>query len=188
MIKTGKEAVGYMEELLEDLLLSTKLEFSEVRLDLESISMEELIRQSVERFIFQIEEKKIQVQVDAPFKVRADRKNLMKVFMNLIGNAVNYIGDGKNPQIIVRCIQLENEFEFSVNDTGIGIPEKDQVQVFQKFRRGSNTGGINGTGLGLSIVRAAVEAHNGRVWVVSEQGKGTTFYFTIPVDTGAAKG
>ena len=102
--------------------------------------------------------------------------------MNLIGNAINYIGDKPNPEIIISLSKQQgnNEYLFSVKDNGIGISEEAQSNIFEKFQRGTNISGISGTGLGLSIVKSIIEAHKGKIWLESKEGEGTTFNFTIP--------
>ena len=70
---------------------------------------------------------------------------------------------------------------FYVKDNGLGIPEDEKDTIFERFKRGKHTKHIRGTGLGLSIVKGMVEAHNGKIWVESKLGEGSTFYFTIPI-------
>ncbi|MHC4861962.1 MAG: sensor histidine kinase, partial [Planctomycetota bacterium] len=116
---------------------------------------------------------------DLPESVYADESSLEKVFMNLIGNAVNYIGEGEK-EITVRAELLEDHVRLTVEDTGLGIPEDSLPYVFEKFRRGQNVAGIQGTGLGLAIVDGIVRAHGGTVTIESEVGVGTTVSLTLP--------
>ena len=111
--------------------------------------------------------------------VLADRKGMTKVFMNLIGNAVNYIGEGPDRRIEIGVKTAEGKKVYYVRDNGIGIPEESQKTLFQKFKRGANVKSISGTGLGLSIVKGTIEAHGGTIWAESTVGEGTTFYFTL---------
>jgi signal transduction histidine kinase len=141
-----------------------------------------------QRFKLQAEEKNIKITKSVSGTIHADRKGMTKVFMNLIGNAVNYIGNTSNPEIIINSSfrETDNSTLFSIKDNGIGIPADIQKEIFQKFKRGANVGGISGTGLGLSIVKGIVEAHCGKIWLESTEGEGTTFYFTLPVDLKTA--
>lgn len=177
----GKEAVAYMEELLDDLLTCARLEYAGLELTPEAVRVDKIARLALERFKFQIEAKKIQVTVDAPFQVWVDQKSFTKILMNLVANAVNYIGENHDPEIVIRGIVKSDEVEISIRDTGMGIPEADKNRIFKKFVRGTNTLAVTGTGLGLPIVKSAVEAHGGRIWFESVKGLGTTFFFTIPI-------
>ena len=108
-----------------------------------------------------------------------DGEKIQQVFENLINNAIKYSKDGG--QVEVGCEHKPNETVFSIKDQGIGIPEKQQDKVFQKFFRGENalTQATDGTGLGLYIAKAIVEAHGGKIWFESVENQGTTFYFSL---------
>jgi PAS domain S-box-containing protein len=176
----GDDAISYMKELLDDLLASAKLEAGISELTIEEIDFTVLARETVGRLKFQIEEKKIDVSFgDDIGLARADKKAMTKVFMNLIGNAVNYIGEGPNRKIIIGAKTEDSGKVLYIRDNGMGIPEESQKTIFQRFKRGVNVGDISGTGLGLSIVKGNIEAHGGKIWVESVPGKGTTFYFTL---------
>ena len=149
-------------------------------LALEEIDLCALALEAVARLKYPIEEKKTAVTIDDELgMVMADKKGMTKVFMNLIGNAVNYIGEGPDRKIVVGVENTDGKKVFYVRDNGIGIPEESKETIFEKFKRGANVKGINGTGLGLSIVKGTVEAHGGTIWAESKVGAGTTFYFTL---------
>jgi two-component system sensor histidine kinase KdpD len=99
--------------------------------------------------------------------------------MNLIGNAINYIGDGPDRKIVIGAKKTDGMKVFYVRDNGMGIPEESRKTIFEKFKRGANVKNISGTGLGLSIVKGTVEAHGGKIWAESKVGEGTTFYFDL---------
>jgi two-component system phosphate regulon sensor histidine kinase PhoR len=109
---------------------------------------------------------------------------LGQVVANLVGNAIKYTPDGG--LISVRASNNDSQIVVSVQDTGFGIPLADQPYVFDKFYRVKTveTDGISGTGLGLAIVKSVIERHNGRVWVESEPGVGSTFTFILPKYNG----
>lgn len=113
------------------------------------------------------------------FPVRVDREKIEQVLVNLIQNAIKFTPRGG--EITVSARAKADDIVFSVSDTGIGIAGEDMERIFERFYKvdKARTGG--GTGLGLSIAKQIVEAHGGRIWVESSEGKGSTFYFTIPV-------
>lgn len=116
-------------------------------------------------------------------KINADKEKIILAIHNIIENAVFYTKFGKI-NILTDYLSPQNEFMVRVQDTGIGIPENQKVRIFSRFFRGSNAlkTETEGTGLGLFIAKNIIEAHNGKIWFDSEEGKGTTFYFTIPAD------
>jgi signal transduction histidine kinase len=117
----------------------------------------------------------------APVMVNHDR--LLQVFQNLIGNAIKFTPEGGTIRISARCFQ--DDVQFSVSDTGPGIPEDQIPHVFDRFWQAKESAQL-GTGLGLTIAKAIVEAHGGRIWVRSQR-TGTTFYFTAPLANERAR-
>jgi len=100
------------------------------------------------------------------------------VLVNLIHNAVKFTHPGG---AVVISASAEGDFvRFAVRDTGAGIPEDDLERIFERFYKADRARSGGGTGLGLSIARHIVEAHGGKIWAESAEGKGSTFYFTIP--------
>jgi signal transduction histidine kinase len=112
-------------------------------------------------------------------KVMADPLQLSQVLQNLISNAIKFHGDEK-PHIYISAEQKGKEWVFSVSDNGIGIPAEHSERIFEIFQRLHNKKEYPGTGIGLATCKKIVERHGGRIWVKSEPGKGSTFYFTIP--------
>ena len=111
-----------------------------------------------------------------------DEKLLRQFLSNLISNAIKYSPEGGNIQFGLVC--GDDTATFRIQDRGIGIPLKDQAQLFEPFHRSSNVGTISGTGLGLAIVKRCVELHGGQIAVESEVGVGTTFTITLPLNRG----
>jgi PAS domain S-box-containing protein len=132
----------------------------------------------------EIEKKKLKFEFKKPKelpKVRVDIEKISLAIQNLLENAILYnLPDGK---IEISLKLKENKIEFLIKDTGIGIPKDQQKRVFTKFFRAPNAMRIEteGSGLGLFITKNIIEAHGGEIWFESEEGKGTTFYFTLPV-------
>lgn len=112
--------------------------------------------------------------------VRAHEVHLMQLFQNLISNAIKYRSE-RTPRIDVSAVRQEDEWVFSVRDNGIGIDPRYGRQIFGIFKRLHGAGRYPGTGIGLAICQKIVERYGGRIWVESEVGSGSTFYFTLPV-------
>lgn len=114
------------------------------------------------------------------FMVLADNDHIRQVFQNLITNAIKY--SNENGKVEINCMHRSSDTMFSIRDYGVGIPLNQQSRVFEKFFRADNiiTKETSGTGLGLYIAKAIVEGHGGNIWFESVEGKGTTFYFSIP--------
>ncbi|HML04975.1 MAG TPA: ATP-binding protein [Methanobacterium sp.] len=110
-----------------------------------------------------------------------DQSQLTKVFQNLISNAIKFKKKDESPKIHISSKKDEdrNEYIFSVQDNGIGMDPQYAERIFTIFQRLHTREEYQGTGIGLSIVKRIIERHGGRIWVESELGNGSTFYFTI---------
>jgi signal transduction histidine kinase len=109
--------------------------------------------------------------------------HLSQVFQNLIGNAIKYRRREESPRVHVDAVPGQSMWQFSVADNGIGIDEKYTDQIFGVFKRLHTTEEYSGTGMGLAICQKYVERAGGRIWVESQPGRGSTFYFTLPAET-----
>ena len=112
--------------------------------------------------------------------VWGDATQMLQLFQNLVANGVKYRKRGVPPRIVVSAAQGQNEWVFSVRDNGIGIKKEDHETVFQMFRRLHTKDEYPGTGIGLASCKKIVEHHQGRIWIESSPGEGTTIFFTIP--------
>ncbi|MEN6549000.1 MAG: CHASE2 domain-containing protein [Armatimonadia bacterium] len=130
-----------------------------------------------------------EISLDMPLQLPslwADRGKVEEVFINLVNNAIKYSPDGG--LISIRAEQQGDMMQFSVADMGLGISEEERSRLFQRFARAqADQRRISGTGLGLFVCKALIEAHGGRIWLESTPGKGSTFYFTVPVYRGQDK-
>ena len=112
--------------------------------------------------------------------ISGDRVRLMEVIQNLLENAVKFMGDQPAPAIRIGSFtNPKGEIIFFVEDNGIGIEPQYQERIFGLFNKlDTNT---EGTGIGLALVKRIIEVHNGRIWLESQPGRGSTFYFTLPI-------
>jgi light-regulated signal transduction histidine kinase (bacteriophytochrome) len=115
----------------------------------------------------------------ASFLYYMSAKESLLVQIYNIGNSIKYM-DKDNGKIHIRAVQQENFIQFFVRDNGRGIDQHNLTKVFHLFNKTSRVQGIESTGVGLSIVKRIVESKGGRIWVESEMGKGSTFFFTLP--------
>ena len=127
-----------------------------------------------------LEETHARVTHDELPVIMADRSQVVRLFQNLIGNAVKFRKRDVPPRVHVSAEEKGNERVFSVRDNGIGIEPEFFDRAFQIFRRLHTAGEYPGTGMGLAICKRIVERHGGRIWVESNPGEGSTFYFTLP--------
>jgi two-component system phosphate regulon sensor histidine kinase PhoR len=176
------KGVENITELIEDLLDIGKIEAG-VGLEMDVCQLDTIINKVVDDLKSQAEAKRQHLDVVLPPQLPAVWGNdlrLGQVVANLVSNAIKYTPDGG--LISVRANNSNGQIVVSVQDTGFGIPVADQPYIFDKFYRvqSEETEGISGTGLGLAIVKSVIERHNGRVWVKSEPGAGSTFTFIVP--------
>jgi light-regulated signal transduction histidine kinase (bacteriophytochrome) len=127
-----------------------------------------------------IEDSRANVTSDPLPVVNADSGQLAQLFQNLIGNAIKFRGK-EPPRIHVSAERRAKEWEFSVQDNGIGIEPQHLERIFVIFQRLHTAAEFPGTGIGLAICKKIAERHGGRLWVTSEPGVGSAFHFTIPV-------
>ena len=116
-------------------------------------------------------------EADAELRVSCDHDRVVQLFSNLVGNAIKFTPEGGC--ITVRATKDGADVRFAVTDTGPGIPTVEMPHLFDRYYQAQRRN-REGIGLGLSIARGIVEAHGGRIWVESEEGRGSTFYFTLP--------
>ncbi|MDC7998049.1 sensor histidine kinase [Gilvibacter sediminis] len=117
--------------------------------------------------------------IGKPLSIQAYKIDLKRLFKNLIHNGIKYTSPGTQPKVTIDVSEDEAHYTFSIRDNGIGIPEAQFENIFEVFKRLHNRDDYPGTGIGLSHAKKVVELHGGKIWVTSELGKGSTFYFTI---------
>lgn len=170
---------------IETDLIAELLELSRIktrRQRMEPVEVAGVVQDLRELFENDLRERGIDLIIESQLPVlQAERMRIRQVFQNLIDNAIKYMSDGDTRQIRIGCEIKAGEAEFYVADTGIGIDADDIEKVFYIFRRGRNSVAkrITGKGIGLSSVKSIIETYNGRIWVTSQPGEGSTFRFTI---------
>jgi signal transduction histidine kinase len=180
-IVTGVEN---MSGLITDLLDLGRIELG-VDLQVEPVPVLDVLEKVTGTLRAQATQKKIDLSLelpkDLPQHIDADPALFHQALYNLVENAVKYTPEAG--QVFVRVRTVEGTLLFEIQDTGIGIAAEDMPRLFEKFYRGKarEARARVGTGLGLAIVRSIAERHGGRVWVESEEGKGSTFYLQIPI-------
>jgi two-component system phosphate regulon sensor histidine kinase PhoR len=173
-----------LADLIGDLLDLSRLETGKFEMRKEPLYIGDIIKEVITLLELQAEEKRIQINVDAPpsiSHITADKELMTILVKNLVSNAIKFSHDGGRIDIAVR--EGEGNIILRVADYGIGIPPEEIPHIFEKFYRVRSTteSGIEGTGLGLVLVKEAVEAHGGTIEVESELGVGSCFIVTLPI-------
>jgi PAS domain S-box-containing protein len=166
-----------MQTLINDLLAYSRIESRSE--PFETTDLGEVFDSVVAVFDSTIKEAGAEVTCDELPKVVGDKSQLVQLLQNLISNGLKYRGV-EPPRIHVSGIRNENRWTISVRDNGIGIEAKDHARIFDIFRRLHTDEEYPGTGIGLAVCRRIIQRHGGKIWLESQSGKGTIFYFTIP--------
>jgi len=150
---------------------------------MKDISIKEILDSIVDIITPQVKEKNVSLKVNSDIKfdkIKADQAQLERALLNLLSNAVKFTPE--KGRVLIDIQEKDDDIQFSIEDTGVGIPPQDIPKVFQEFFRADNAldQKIKGSGLGLSLVKKIVEAHKGKIWFNTELGKGTRFTFTLP--------
>ncbi|MCH7557055.1 MAG: PAS domain-containing protein [Planctomycetes bacterium] len=177
-----------LNRLIENILNSSRIESGLIKANKEPASLTMLIEEQLQMIKGYAEEKKVEVIGQKPIvfdQVYVDKDMIQEVIVNLLSNAVKYTPSGGSVKIEIEVDEGASLVRVSVIDTGVGIPEDEIEHVFDKFYRvGANKKQAKGTGLGLSLVKKIVEkVHDGRVFVTSQVGIGSTFGFELPLAT-----
>lgn len=171
------EGAQRMRQLIEDLLEYSRVN-SQAK-EFEDVNTEEVLDSVLMNLSISIIEYNVTISHENLPTIFADKNQISQIFQNLIINAIKFHGQ-KPPKIDVSAKNNGKEWIFAVADNGIGIKSEHQKQIFEVFKRLHTRKEYPGTGIGLSIIQKIVHHHGGQIWVESEPGKGSTFYFTIP--------
>lgn len=193
-----KENAGRMKELVSDLLTVSKIEVAELPLRQEIFSLEELIRDLINGFKPFSRASNVEIILESERelpRVTADQAQIRQVVENLIDNAIRYCQPAKTTdsqrisakgRVKIRLTKEGRWVRFEIEDNGIGVPQADQKYIFQKFFRAANIlrHQTQGSGLGLFIAKAIIERSKGKIGFSSKEGKGSVFWFTLPIKQG----
>jgi len=173
------QAAERMQETTDDLL-----KFSSVNqgsLNLANHNPLDIIQAAQSDLNEQILHTKANISIkELPTQVRGDKVLLKQVFQNLLSNGMKFTPKDVVPELEIDCQSTSDEYHFKIKDNGIGIAPQNQYKIFGLFKRLHRREEFNGTGIGLAICQKIIEKHRGRMWVSSEEGKGSEFYFSIP--------
>lgn len=182
-LELAEKNINVLTNLIDDMLDAMRIEAGKLELMKKSLSIGELIRKAVNEFKPMAIKKKHKLILEIPDSlplIMGDISLLIKVFNNLLSNAIEYTPT--NGRIKISAREDGENIHATISDTGIGIPEGEISRIFGRFHVVDNTPPRNRKrmGLGLAIAKGIVENHGGKIWVESEIGKGSTFHVTLP--------
>ena len=172
-----------LTSLINDVLDLAKIESGRMEWNIKPILIQDVIDRAVSATSSLFENKSLELKKSIPGKlplIKGDSDKLIQVVINLLSNAVKFTDEGK---VSIEAYQDNNQVVVEVQDTGIGVAEEDRHKIFERFRQAGDTltDKPQGTGLGLPICREIIEHHGGIIWMKSELGSGSTFFFSLPV-------
>jgi two-component system, OmpR family, phosphate regulon sensor histidine kinase PhoR len=176
--------VDALTQMAQELLDLSRIESGQVELILAPLAPKSLVTSAADRMRMQAERAGLKLSIkceDGLSNIRADRSRLEQVLVNLIHNAVKFTKPGG--EIILEAGSVSGGVRFAVRDSGVGIPSESLSRIFERFYRVDKSRTGSGTGLGLSISKHIIEAHGGKIWAESNEGRGSIFYFVIPILT-----
>ena len=174
-----------IDALITGLLRLSRL--GRAALDIEKLDVKRIVDDVLGAFEYHIKEKGIKLEVKDLPDCQGDETQINQVFSNLIDNAIKFSDPGRPGTIKVSGVKEAERAIYCVEDNGKGIGEKNRERVFEIFYR-QDPGAAPGEGLGLTIIRRILERHRGKVWVESESGRGSKFFFSLPADEDTLRG
>lgn len=176
------DATGRMKDLINDLLSYSRLATrSQPAVD---IALDQILAKAKANLGLLIAEQEAEISSPGPLPtVRAEASQMTMLLQNLLANAIRYHRPGHPPRITITSQRRDQEWLVAVSDNGIGIEERYYERIFRIFQRLHTRDEYPGTGIGLAICQKIIERHQGRIWVESSPGEGSTFYFTLPIGT-----
>lgn len=186
-LQVTQEETDRMIRMINDLLHLSRMDAQNQQVQLELINLNEMLNYVLDRFDMMITSKNQNYKINREFTRRTiwvdiDADKMMQVLDNILNNALKYSPMGG--EITCRLLETHNTVVMSFSDQGLGIPKKDLGKVFERFYRvdKARSRAMGGSGLGLAISKEVVRSHGGSIWVESEEGKGSTFYISLPYE------
>jgi heavy metal sensor kinase len=182
ILTSNIEEIDKLSKIIENLLMISKFESKLIVFNIEKININEIINEIIGTFNILTEPKRIKINVDEEkhIVISGDLKQIKTLFINLIDNCIKYNKDGG--RIDIRIYKEQTYAHIEISDTGYGIPEKELPYIFDRYYRAIKTKKMIGAGLGLNISKSIIDAHNGKIDVVSRVNEGTKFSITLPLD------
>jgi light-regulated signal transduction histidine kinase (bacteriophytochrome) len=178
-VAAAEEGVQWMQTLIKDLLAYSKVDTQDQ--PFRRVDCQDVLARTLANLKITLEAQSAEITHDALPVVFADEAQMVQVFQNLIANAVTF--NTANPPRVHLSAKLSGKsWLFAVKDNGLGIAPRDARKIFKAFTRLPNGKKYQGTGMGLTICKKIVERHGGKIWVESQPGKGSIFYFSLPRD------
>jgi two-component system CheB/CheR fusion protein len=169
-----------LNNLVTELLDVSKIQYGKLNLTISTFNFNEMLSEAIEDVQLPTPDHKITFTSNVETQMKADKDRVKQVIVNLLTNAVKY--SPGQPEICVNAMQEGNIIKVAVKDNGIGISKKNINRVFDRYyREDGKAMQFQGLGIGLSIAKEIIRRHNGKIWAESEPGKGSTFYFTLPL-------
>ncbi len=165
-----------LDHMINDLLLYSKI--TSQNREITPVNLENVLEEVLTNLKVPIEENKAMIAYDTLPIINGDEQLFVRLFQNLIGNAIKYRSQ-EHPNIHISGVKEKNQYLISIKDNGIGISPDHLEQIFTIFKRLHTHDEYEGTGIGLAIAQKIVNQQGGQIWAESEPGKGTTFYFTL---------
>jgi two-component system phosphate regulon sensor histidine kinase PhoR len=181
MLNQMLSEVDSITQLAQELLDLSMIESGQMPMQMTRARLHEIVDEQIVHYEALTQQKQLSVKDDVPIELVAeiDRKMIGRVLGNLMHNAIKFTPE--RGYISIAAAPSDGKIIVSVADSGVGIPQEDLPRIFERFYKVDRARGKSGTGLGLAIARHVVEAHGGRIWAESVEGKGATFYFTLPM-------
>lgn len=179
MLERSKNNVRRLNKMIAELYDATRVNSGYLQLEVSEFNFKDIVNEAVDTVAGLQPAHHITVKGNENIQIRGDRYRLIQVLTNYLSNGIKYSND--QPEVVLTVQHDEDTLTVSVKDDGLGISKAQLPFIFERFFRVEKTRNIEGIGLGLYLCRQIVQAHHGKVWVESTEGKGSTFFFSIPL-------
>ncbi len=179
MLQRSKNNVARLNKMIAELYDATRVNSGNLKLDITTFNFDEMIKEAIDTVEVLQPDYNIVIKGEGNIDVSGDRYRLIQVVTNYLSNGIKYSNGRTDVTLTIQ--HDDNTITVSVKDEGLGITPNQLPYIFERFFRAEKTKNLEGIGLGLYLCRQIIHAHEGKVWAESEEGKGSTFYFSIPI-------